>query len=74
MLHRGLQGWTSRSDQIPQVEEGNVEGGLGRKVTLKRAWEEEVGIANGRTCGTQTEVWQTMSHTVTKVTVPNSLN
>lgn len=43
-------------------------------MTLKRAWEEEVGIANGRTCGTQTEVWQTMSHIVTKVTVLNSLN
>ena len=35
MLHRGLQSGTSRSEQVPQVEERTVEGGLWRKMRLK---------------------------------------
>ena len=35
VLHRGLQRGTSRSKQVPQVEEGNVGGGLWNKTRLQ---------------------------------------
>ena len=73
MLIGGLQSGTSRSEQVPPVEEGTMEGGLRRKMSLKSR-----GGGDGES--QWWDLWDTKQSLAdyeaqpTKVTVLSSLN